>query len=87
MIKQEAILLTKDNASAVAADLSDLTVEDLLAEANQLFDLNGSVVFVASVFPDGMRLTNYVVHESLYKVNNDNFAALNDKTYTPVNNI
>jgi hypothetical protein len=88
MLKREAILLTKDNAPAVAATLTDYTLEELLAEADPLFTLNGTVVLCASTYPtSGHRLVDYVVHESLYKINNDNFAALNDKTYVPVSTI
>lgn len=86
MFKTEAILLTKDNAADIAKTLSDYDVVDLLAEADHLFKLNGAVVLGTSVDRD-VRLVKYLVHESLYRVNNDNFDDLSDKTYTPVSPI
>lgn len=88
MFIQEAILLTNDNAPAVAMTLTAYPVEELLQENAHLLTLSGSVVLCSSFDSDaGMRFVEYVVHESLYKANNSNFDQLNDKTYVPVKNI
>jgi hypothetical protein len=77
---KQAIIVTKDNVSDIAATLVDYSAEDILAEAHLPLNQGKIVVLVKHIIGD-VAVVSHIVFESMFYANMTPLAPLNDKTF------
>jgi hypothetical protein len=81
---QQAIVFTKENASAIAETLIEYpTAQDLLADYEYMFNKDMPLVLGRDTMSDGVSVLSYVITESYFRANNPDIQ-LNDHTFVTV---
>jgi len=69
MLKQQAIIFTKDNANLIADQVSYTTAEELMDDYGYMFQTGTVLVLVRNIFDDGVAIVSHVVRMSMFLAN------------------
>lgn len=84
-MRQEAIRVTRENASDIASKLTDGTsAQDILDLSDYMLTASINVVLVQYIFDEDFIALSHIVSESMFYSNATTDLPLNDKTFVAV---